>query len=546
MNEQDLAESLLARSAELEPLVSENKIVDDVLDGRTAIITRTSRKADQRAPGIVNSPIPVNPNQASVDGSSYNVGGPESRYLPKHQMESNTEYQKRLDMTPFVPEMPGILQSRQGALFRKPPDIDLPDALQPLLSRATCGGASLQDLIVNVAAACQIGGFAGVHIDRERLPDDVDPDNTSLATVQQRGLGRIVFAPYAAHQIRGYGSDNYGLSWVKTVECVAQAATWDEKPRETYTVRVIDRQAVNVWTVVKKRKSGRWSVTGPQTFAHGAQNVNGTPVVPFRLFHPFPARDGVGRSNLRASAEADVAATRMLSDLLFLLHMLAPILTLTTNRDDKEIADIGLGSSYLNILQGKVGDRDEEKLAFTQLDPIAVDRLLTMYEKLCNKARENANKSTDVGVSGPVQQSGISKAWTFKTGEERVLFLLANVCLQEGFQWCLDLAARMSGAGESKASIKFPESYDITGLPEQLAIANQAMPILAEYDMRTAIVHLMKRLARHVMGNASDTDVAASDAQADALINRDLRPSAPLVAPQTVSERVPVTESDNV
>ena len=513
MNEQTLAEKLLSRRADAEDLIGENKIVEDVLSGRTAIISRTSRKAYCGPPGIaLSSPIGVNAEAAPVSGLPYPSGMSESRYIPKHSVESFDEYQKRLEMTPFFPETPGILQSRQGALFRKPPEVCLPEELSLLLARATCNGQSLLDVIVKISEMCQIGGFAGICADRECLPCDVDPDKISLQEAHERGLGRVILAPYAAHQIRDWKADDKGLRWVKIVETHDGDTNWDEASKEVHTVRVVDREAINIWTV-RRRKNGEFKAGGPRRIPHGARDAAKNPVVPFRMFNPFPARDGLGRSNLRASAEADVAATRMLSDLLFFLHMMAPILTLTTSRKASEIDAIGLGVSYLNVLQSRTDSTDAEKLAFVQLDPIAADRLSAMYDKLCLKARQQASKSADVGVAGPIEQSGISKAWTFKTGEERVLFLL-SINLQEGFQWILDLASRMSGAGEHAASIKFPPSYDITGIPEQVAIAGQAMPILDQYHMRTAASHMMRTLARHVMGNATDLEIKQSDEEA--------------------------------
>ena len=49
----NLASQLLSRRADLEDIVSENKIVEDVLSGRSAIVGRTSRKPGGIAPKVV-------------------------------------------------------------------------------------------------------------------------------------------------------------------------------------------------------------------------------------------------------------------------------------------------------------------------------------------------------------------------------------------------------------------------------------------------------------------------------------------------------------
>jgi hypothetical protein len=541
----DLAQKLLSRRSDVEAVVSENKIVEDVLAGRSSIVSRTSRKNSGLGPAT-DAPFGI----ASAPDFAPVTGGPalqvlESRYIPKHTMESFDEYSKRLEMTPFFAETPGILQSRQGALFRKPPDVNAPPELSEFLKRATVSGMSWLDVVVKLSEQCQVGGFAGLLVDREILPTDVHDRAITQAEVSARGLGRVIVAPFAAHQIRDWATDRHGLVWVKLVELHENYdANWDGKKRDVYTVRVVDRVNITVWDIEKK-KTGDFSVADPVVIPHGAVDASGRPVVPFRLFHPFPARDGIGRSNLRASADADVAATRLLSDLLWFMHMMAPILVLTTNREPGDIKNIGLGVSYLNVLQAARNGQPEEKLAYVQLDATAADKLANMYEKLCQRAREQANKSADAGVAGPVMQSGISKAWTFKTGEERVLFLL-SVCLQEGLQWTLELAARSMGIDSTKVSIAFPQSYDITGVPEQLSIAEQALPLLAEYGLNTAAIHMLRKVGLALMGNPSDEEMRAFKAELLKLRSRDLNPRTQLSAPLRIGEKIPITEADTV
>ena len=531
----DLAPQLLSRRGDLDDIVSENKIVEDVLVGRAAIVSRTSRKAGGIKP-VVDLPFGIE----SAAAFAPVTGGPampvvESRYLPKHSMESYDEYAKRLEMTPFFAETPGILHSRQGALFRKPPDVHAPETLQKFLAVATVNAMSFLDVIVKLSEQCQAGGFSGLLVDREILPSDVHDRAVTQAEVNARGLGRVIVAPFSAHQIRDWACDRHGLVWVKLVELHDNYdAAWDGHKRDVYTVRVVDRLNITVWDI-EKTKSGDYNVGAPVTIAHGATDAMGRPVVPFRMFHPFPARDGIGRSNLRASADADVAATRVLSDLLWFMHMMAPILVLTTTRDKADIPNIGLGSSYLNVLQAAQDGNPEEKLAYVQLDATAADKLAAMYDRLCQKAREHANKSADAGVAGPLQQSGIAKAWTFKTGEERVLFLL-SVCLQEGLQWTLELAARMSGADAGKVAIAFPQNYDITGIPEQIAIAEQALPLMTGFGLNTAAVHILNKLGLAVMNNPSDDELRAFRAELANLRGRAL--TLPESAPIRLSERV--------
>jgi len=486
----ELADKLLTRRSDLCELAEDWKPVEDVLAGPRAV--KGSAIADPQS------------------------GRRQSRYLPRNLSEHPDEYLKRLAISPCFFETPGVLQARQGALFREAPKITLPDALAWFENNATASGATILDVLVKISELCQIHGFAGVLLDRAPLPADVSGRETSLAEVERRRIGRPLWAAYSAPQILDFATDSRGLLWVKLLEEHPGAAAWDAPLTPVKTVRVVDRLNISLWEIVPDADNRKSKIENRKSVVHACVDAAGLPAVPFVFFHPFPGRDGLGRSTLRGVAEADLAATRVLSELMWLLHMMAPLLTFKTNRDEQDIGDIGLGASRFLTLQLGSGSEKSEELSFTQLDPTAADRLAAQYERMVQRAKDQASRTEAAGVAGPVEQSGISKAWTFKTGEERVLHLLAT-CLERGFHGLLEMTARATepralasgplpygrGSDQDAVGIQMPETFDVQGPEYALEAGKELLPLFAQYGLHSAVAATLEKIFTSWIRNPS-------------------------------------------
>jgi hypothetical protein len=495
-----IADKLLARRPDLAAILYSCKPVEDVLAG-----------------------------PETVKYCHEKTGNP---YLPKNLSEHPDEYAKRLQITPCFFEAPAVLQSRQGALFRTPPRVQMADEIKDFEYSATLAGASLLDVMVKVSELVQVNGFSGILVDRETLPPDVTTRDVSVAEAAERRLGRPLWAIYDAAHILDYAEDNHGLLWVKLLDADEAPAAWDAKKTQTQTVRIVDRQNITIYKITTDEQGKRTSDTGTVT-AHNWKDANQKACVPFVLFHPFPGRNGVGRSILRGVAEADLAATRTLSELTWLLHMLVPILVLKHQRGDGEDIEsaIGLGSSRYIPLKAGMGQNDPgESLEFCQVDAAPADRLFSQYKELRLQAKEQASKADAVGVSGPVEQSGISKAWTFKTGEERILHLLAQE-LQRQFDKALDLIAIAANVDVGECSIEFPASFDVKGPDEVVDVATRVLPMLAEYGLNAAIMQVLERVCHALIDNPTQEQWDEIKEQIARLEDVDLRPAALLSVP---------------
>lgn len=430
-----LLAALAARRPELEQLEPQWRLVEDVLAGR---IKRRG------APGW-----------SGLTGA-HETGGWTSAYLPKGRLEAPGEYALRVELTPFFPETPRVLAGRLGALLRHKPEFEgiSGDKFAAWLREAGRRHARFEDLIAQAACLAQVYGFCAALLDRDPLPPDATGREASQAEAQARNLGRPYLALYGAPDVLDwqFGSDGR-LAWVKFAEREFERASWDAPPRETLAYRIVDREATHVYRA-RRNGEGKWEVQAAAPAPHGLGRV------PVAFCHPFPGGDGVGRPLLARSAEADIAATRVLSDLVWDLFVLGnPILTLKTSRHEQELERIGLGASrYVPLRAGRPGAENPEELSFVQLDPTGLELLFRAHELFSKQAARQAGLGADEAAAVPREMSGVAKAWAFSTGEERLLFMLARA-LEPFLNDGLELAAEALGVAE-RPRVKLPETFD--------------------------------------------------------------------------------------
>lgn len=467
--DKELIEALLKRQPRLRAALAESEIVDDVICRRLKMRTKKSA-SDSSAYDTSLENLP----ESSV------LQTQELAYLPKGKAELPEEYQKRIGMTPQFFETPGILKDRQGAMFSSPPEIEgeSSEDLDDFWEDATLKHGSGEAVAASVSAKMQRRGLCAIFVDRAPLPADVEEKlqdgGVSEAEREARNLGRPILAVYSAEQVLWIEEGQDGLNWIKVVEAELVAADWRGKPKLVQTVRIIDRQNVTSYQIEDGKR-----VSAPKTISH-EMKLNGEPVVPVAVAAPFSDDDGCPRSVLQGSAEADVAATQILSDLRWSLFLLGnPILTFKTDKDDSELKTFNTNSSrYIPLKLGNL-NQDGESLEFIKLDPTGIEFLIGMHDRFVMKAREQAGQDAPGATTQPTEQSGISRAWQFKTGEERVLFLLTTE-LKRVFDTVLQLVAEMTGGDPGAVSIKFNNRFENIGGPKETVEVSEKMLSIAE------------------------------------------------------------------
>ncbi len=438
-------------------------------------------------------------DRIKTEKTSTTLNSSELKYLPRGSMESEAEYTKRVGMTPWYPKTPQILRDRQGALFSDPPELtgDDKDEYKDFEKSATTDGESLLRCEDKVSRCMQAQGFCAIMVDRQKLPEDAKAraETISEAEVKQRGLGKQVLVMYNSTQIYDFEMGTKGLKSIKLVETSMERKSILEEPKKVITVRVIDDTTVTSYRI--EQEGTEKKITGTEVASHQFKNADGSPRIPVVLASPYTGDDGIGRPQLLGCAEADVSSTQLLSDIRYLLFVYAnPILTLSTDRDPDDLKKFVSGVSRYIPLKNGNGQQEPEKLEFTQLDPIGINLLITMYERFQQEVDAQAGKDAPGAITQPLnEQSGISRAWQFKTGQERVLYMITRE-LQEVFDQLLDIVAVDMGRDPEKIGIMFNDDFDMAAPGDNADIAIKVLPLFSV--SKTATSEIKKRLINDV------------------------------------------------
>lgn len=441
------------------------------------------------------------------------------KYLPQGGAESAFEYESRLNMTPDFYETPGILNDRQGALFSDPPKLEGSDAekYKPFEQAATIDDKPLGWVIGKVADYMQRHGVCGILADRapvdKETEDRAAAGDVSEAERQEKRLGRSILAVYSLHQIMDYAFDEKGLTFVKVCEQDDGNRTWSDKGEAGTVYRIIDRVSITTYRVYKDT-AGKELVELVGFVSHGAQNTRQEPIVPFFMCaSPMDTRHGIGASLLAASAKADVSAIANTSNLMWILFVHAQPLLWARLRSRQ---DIILGATRFVQLEAANGPgQGPEDIGFAQLDATGVDRLKDTIEWLTRRARELGGKGGDAAVATPTEQSGISRAWQFKTGEERILFLIVTA-LEQTFNQVLDLVAFQEGLMPENIGIRFNKSFDVDPGKEAIDSAELIIDRAMEFNLPTMVKLALKSMAS-VLPTPNDEDAAQLEKEIQAL-----------------------------
>ncbi len=476
------------------------RLINDVLDDK--VLTRKG-----------SSGSAVTTHNTDTGAASVAKNPDELHYLPKGRMEALHEYEQRIRMTPWLPETKKVFVNRQGALFSTPPIIEgaSKNSFKAFEDDFTGTGKTLLWASVYVSEQFQRNGFCGLFVDRATLPEDVVARNGEVSESEKktRNLGAPRVVVYSAEQILKFMHDEKGLSWVKVLETSTEQATWRDEPRNVQTVRIIDRFSTTSFKITGEKDE---DVEALGSVPHSISNV-----CPFVIAHAFSRRgEFLGNPSLAGPSQCDVTATRLLSDLLWTLFLLGnPILTFRTDKSDDQMNTVQLGAGrYVRLENGK-GIGEPEEMAFVQLDAQGIELMIAMYERFIAKAQELGAKQDSASVQVPAEMSGVSRAWKFKTGEERELFVITRQ-LSEAFNQVLKIVAKMLNVEDSSAHIKFNETFDLETPKEQLEVSNDILKTAEAKKLITPFKVALRRIVK-TLPNMTEEDIKKAEQEIEAL-----------------------------
>lgn len=386
---------------------------------------------------VVRAQVVDDALEAQLDGT---------QYLPKGKLESSAEYETRLKLTYPVSQTAPVLNGRMGQMFASPPELqgdsDAVQALRGWLNQAGLGGQTLLDVAAQLAALQQRHGMVAVVVDYSPVPGPVSQEE------RQAGKGAPRLVIYSVYNLVKFRRGPSGLE---------SLMVWEEPaPGVLRTVEFLPG------AIQRRTYKQPAPLANPQQWvlSQTEETLTGNQQLPVYLFCPFPRRDGTGQAALQSVARSDLAATRVLSDIGWCLYLVGnPILVMNTNRTAKEIQDVAAaGSGRYMVLKSKNGVVEKEELAFVTLGVEGLKQQQELLEKFRQLGVDSTGRS-EVAATTVQAQSGVSRAWQFKTGEGRILFAL-QFELEKGLNWLLDhWIAPAYGVEASKARLVFHDDF---------------------------------------------------------------------------------------
>jgi len=164
-------------------------------------------------------------------------------YLAKLAEETDPEYKKRQERTPFFNATWRTMAAFIGMMFRKPPAKTYPDKLQELLNDVTMSGVSFDNFAQDVALEDIMVSRVGVLVDYPN-GNITNPDGTAITMAQAEVMGlRPSMVMYKAEQII-----NWRYEFINNHYTLTQVRLWEQhtevesefKDKKFAVIRVLD------------------------------------------------------------------------------------------------------------------------------------------------------------------------------------------------------------------------------------------------------------------------------------------------------------------
>jgi len=174
--------------------------------------------------------------EAAAEGE-HAIHAARETYLPKLTEEGDQEYNLRLKMTPFFNATWRTIAGMKGMLFRKPPKVEAPSALEELLKNVDAAGTDMLTLANEVVAEALKLGRIGLLVDYPTAPEGL-----TLADAKQQGL-RPMISVYKAVSIYNWKETTInGLRQLTHIRLVEETEVQDSD--DEFTVKTEKRYRV--------------------------------------------------------------------------------------------------------------------------------------------------------------------------------------------------------------------------------------------------------------------------------------------------------------
>lgn len=161
-----------------------------------------------------------------------------TKYLPALSDQTPDEYSAYKGRTPFYNATWRTIVGLQGMLFRKPPQVEVPESITPMLDNVTMDGTPLHIFALNLAEECLKVGRLGVFVDYPQVDVEAATKADAIA-MNYRPLLKI----YRARSIVNWKTKNIKNATVLSMVVLKEVALEPEdefSDKEVEQYRVLD------------------------------------------------------------------------------------------------------------------------------------------------------------------------------------------------------------------------------------------------------------------------------------------------------------------
>lgn len=415
-------------------------------------------------------------------------------HIFKFLKEGEDEFAQRLERAYRFNHTRETVDLVQKYLFKAPVSRDAdnaPEAVKDFWKNATLENLTIDQFMRLGSTATSCTGRVAIFIDNN-LPDGA----VTVAEMKKNGV-RIYAYMVDTDDLLDYAYDedgNGGLIWVKTRE-----RTRDDRDPIMSTGEIVER--VRLWTRTGWQLFEEREVTYQNTKTRQVKQIDeGTHdlgVVPCVILdHMIGADPYDARSLIDDIAYLDRAVANYLSNLDAIIQdqtfsqLAMPAQGLLPGEDAYNKA-VEMGSKRVFVYDAGTGTGKPEYLS---PDPKQAGVILAVVNKIINEiyhtiglAGERTKEDNAVGIDN---SSGVAKAYDFER-VNALLRLKAMACENAENEIVRLICLWTKEAVPAEKLVKYPETFDVMRLADELAVAEQLARIEAPIEVRREQMRLL-------------------------------------------------------
>lgn len=429
-------------------------------------------------------------------------------WFPKFARESTDVWKDRKEQAEYVNHAGPVVSMLSALLFSSETQADGADGAYYAGLREDCDGQGTDwdDLWREQLEDAQVGGWSAVWINFPAKPEDAVVE--SVADQDQFGLRNAFLVPLSAEQIRNWGVDANGLSWVMLRGVFSRQLGPTEPARTVYRWTAITRETVTTWEWVSQEDKlvpgSDEDVQQLSQVQHGVKDPAGRPALPVVPIELPPGLWTMGK--LRGPA---LKLTRAENDLDWALHQAANELLVIKTRATAGEVKTGHGAYLILGVDDDASFVGPSGVAFEHLDK----RVTSTREDLYRVVHQMA-LAADQGAA-EASRSGESKSMDWQAME--IILAAFQALVIEAMQRCLRLIAASRGEptvakAATVGGLEGWKTEDLTAWLESVLLAGDASKLSPTYRKEVA-KHEVRRLLE---GKVDEKTMQAIEKEIDA------------------------------